>query len=506
MQIAAIVDSSPPLKDCSGAVQGQAEPGGFDQLVALNLAQLFTVTELVNTPVQTGGLALGDSADFSGDQETDGGEVNSAAPVQALGPKFVSLPTSAFKDLGEICGAHQPRFSSLQISAFQDPGEISGAHRPEFANGQVPAPGSPELNVIDPAELQLPRIGEPTAKTAGNVPSVPGEPALPQISAEGTKTPNLPVISEEAEKTGEMVLLQADSAQPSKKDGRRELLSVTRTGLPEEAAPSEQAAVINSKNLKGTDVTARVLKSSPAAEPADKAPDHGFVLEEAGPAAAGEQKQDAQKTLFSETGKKAEIVSTSGKANHAEKIPNQNSAGHSNVKPNPAQPQQPQFDLNSLIQPSGHLSVETGINMAKEKLLQEVRQVFASFKGDQQQAQVRLKLDSEHLGPLTIRLFFNNGELSAHFYTESSSVKGFLEGCFQQLRDSLAQQDLRLNEALVFNTGDQGTSPGNYHERWSEETLSLYGNNNYRFYSRQHDESSGTRPEANGISQINYLI
>lgn len=63
---------------------------------------------------------------------------------------------------------------------------------------------------------------------------------------------------------------------------------------------------------------------------------------------------------------------------------------------------------------------------------------------------IRMKLQPEHLGEVTVNLTWSKGELTAHFVTATGLAKEALESAFPQLKQLLAQQDIRLSEAAVF--------------------------------------------------------
>jgi hypothetical protein len=142
----------------------------------------------------------------------------------------------------------------------------------------------------------------------------------------------------------------------------------------------------------------------------------------------------------------------------------------------------------------------TSLPELKGRLLQEVRN-FINHK-DGTQTQVQLKLEPEKLGHLTIRLYFQQGELNAHFYTGNEQVKEMLEGSLQQLKSSLNQLDLNLNQALVFvNNGGREQHPGRYLNEKNR-----YGRTAYRGDGRGPETGSGAVNPSGGISQVDYLV
>jgi len=67
----------------------------------------------------------------------------------------------------------------------------------------------------------------------------------------------------------------------------------------------------------------------------------------------------------------------------------------------------------------------------------------------------KIKLQPERLGEVTVKLTWSKGELAAQFVTASGLAKEALESSLPQLKEILAQQNIRLSEAAVF-MGQQG--------------------------------------------------
>lgn len=144
----------------------------------------------------------------------------------------------------------------------------------------------------------------------------------------------------------------------------------------------------------------------------------------------------------------------------------------------------------------------------KDRVLQEIRHIYNNTDGTDRQTQVQLKLEPEQLGQLTIKLYFHRGELNAHFYTANNNVKEILEGSLQQLRDSLGQQDLKLNEAFVFvGNGSQNQDNSSlYYEGKSQGSTALYGNHNYRKGGDISTEAAEVGQNETSSWQVNYLV
>ncbi|CCO09169.1 flagellar hook-length control protein FliK [Desulforamulus hydrothermalis] len=63
---------------------------------------------------------------------------------------------------------------------------------------------------------------------------------------------------------------------------------------------------------------------------------------------------------------------------------------------------------------------------------------------------LRIKLQPAHLGEVQVKLTWSKGELSAQFIASTVTAKDAIEAAFPQLKEILAQQDIRLSEAAVF--------------------------------------------------------
>lgn len=493
MQVSTIVESSAPPAAGFDTVQEQAKPGEFDQFVAEIFALLNAAQGQVNSGSQApisapAGSNPADTAFLIEGRKTAGSGIDGAFGIHWLQPAGAVAADQAVEN--------------LEMTA-----EMS-AETAEMISEQT-------ANII---------AGNTAGKTAEATASVaveaPGDPAAQQRPVEVVNMQNMPIPAgnfEETDKTGERVIFRVGKQAPETS------VDQNQNTLPETAdfegmfkadqvkAPvmgQGATAVVNVKQTKsaGFDETARITKFGQQGNlpPAEKAPNGDSLSNESVPAEAREYKQGAGKEVFAKAGMEAELVRPAGKTNPGERNPARNAAEPVTGKANLAPTQHPQFDLNSLSRSAGDVSRGADLNGVKEKLLQEIRHVFTAYKGDE--TQVRLKLDSEQLGQLTIKLFFNKGELSAHFYTESSSVKSVLESSIQQLKDSLAQQDLRLNEALVFNTDDRGGGPGQYYGERSKQGLSPYGKYNYHSDLETREEAMELPSVQAGHSRVNYLI
>lgn len=185
-----------------------------------------------------------------------------------------------------------------------------------------------------------------------------------------------------------------------------------------------------------------------------------------------------------------------------------NTAQSSNVQNSALQSNTAQFVASVPVQ-----SAQEPVPLAslQDRVLQEIRYIYQNEGAGNRQAQVQLKLHPAQLGELNVRLFFQNGELTAHFYAANNSVKEVLETSMQQLRTALEQQDLKLSEASVFVGGgneQQGQrQPGLSPEDGGWEGTHLYGDNgSYQENGRQSAEPLPAEGHAAADYQVNYLV
>lgn len=116
---------------------------------------------------------------------------------------------------------------------------------------------------------------------------------------------------------------------------------------------------------------------------------------------------------------------------------------------------------------------QTTIQQLPNKITEMVKALMV--QQDPGTTTLEMKLQPEHLGEVTVKLTWSKGELSAQFVAATSLAKESLETAFPQLKQLLAQQDIRLSEAAVFmgqqnQQWDQGEQRNN--NNWQYKTSS----------------------------------
>lgn len=180
------------------------------------------------------------------------------------------------------------------------------------------------------------------------------------------------------------------------------------------------------------------------------------------------------------------------------------SGGFNNSPDNAFQPSPGQ--VNGAGSQPGSARYPGGVSLTdlRDVVAQEIKHLYATRKGEP--AQIQIRLEPENLGKLTIKISYSNGELNAHFYTGSDHVKGILEGSIGQLRESLGQQELTLNQAFVFVGDDNSGGSGRQMEfanRQAEFFPDRHSGHNYSQLEMEPDDYYQTGTDFSGV---NYLI
>lgn len=102
---------------------------------------------------------------------------------------------------------------------------------------------------------------------------------------------------------------------------------------------------------------------------------------------------------------------------------------------------------------------EVPVSQFNAKLTEMIRALV--IQQNPGQTTLKMKLQPEQLGEVTVQLTWSKGELSAQFITATGAAKEALESAFPQLKELLAQQNIRLSEAAVF----MGQQTGQWEQR-----------------------------------------
>lgn len=134
----------------------------------------------------------------------------------------------------------------------------------------------------------------------------------------------------------------------------------------------------------------------------------------------------------------------------------------------PVKPEMPPTNLKGLEAGQKATSnPEVQLNQLPVRLTEMVKSMMLQHNPGS--TSLKMKLQPEHLGEVTVKLTWSKGELSAQFITSTGVAREALESSFPQLKQLLAQQDIRLSEAAVFmeqqtQQWDHGSQGSN--QRW----------------------------------------
>ena len=94
-------------------------------------------------------------------------------------------------------------------------------------------------------------------------------------------------------------------------------------------------------------------------------------------------------------------------------------------------------------------------NISKEELFSQIIENSKVIE-NQDFSEIRIQLKPDSLGKLTIRLIMEKGEMTAKFIAENHRVKESIESNFSELKDSLSQKGINIQNLSV-SVGQQGT-------------------------------------------------
>ena len=113
-------------------------------------------------------------------------------------------------------------------------------------------------------------------------------------------------------------------------------------------------------------------------------------------------------------------------------------------------------------------TVEVPLNQLPDRVAEMVRSMM--LQRSPGSTSLKMKLQPEHLGEVTVKLTWSKGELSAQFVAATNMAKEALETSYPQLKQLLAQQNIQLSEAAVFMEQDTGKwqqqGSQDSHNRW----------------------------------------
>lgn len=180
------------------------------------------------------------------------------------------------------------------------------------------------------------------------------------------------------------------------------------------------------------------------------------------------------------------------------------SGGFNNSPDDAFQPAPAQVNAAGSQPGSDRYSKSVSLTDLRDVVAQEIKHLYTTRKGEP--AHIQINLEPENLGKLTIKISYSNGELNAHFYTGSDHVKEILEGSIGQLRESLGQQELTLNQAFVFVGDDNSGGTGRQMEfgnRQAEFSPDRHSGHNYSQSKMEPDDYYQSGIDYPGV---NYLI
>ncbi len=389
-------------------------------------------------------------------KQTAAADVTDSAPIFAQAAKEIVINPGV-----KASGAAKATVTSTGLDVFHSVGTV-----------KQPA----TVNVTDSAPLFAHAIREPAAaldQVYNAVPAAKGTTGSENTTFARLEKPVMaqlgdPAVYEAALAVGDSPVFEAGS--PAATTARTETSAAATDQVLKAVLPGSPPAA-------GQVMTGQ----EPAATPAVETRTSGEAVK-----SAGKEKPPAVSTAAD-----TEAAITGGKGT---------GGAVENTTPNNAS----QYDSVSFM--SNSVDNQRTVKLAdmRDTLVQEIKRAYYQQKSEPL-TQVDLKLEPEHLGKLTIKLFFNGGELNAHFYAGNDYVKDVLEGSIQQLRQTLDQQDLKLNQAFVF-VGDDGRSGAGQSESGGRQPARYSGAYSGHTYGDIAAEPAVYEPSGHSYKMVNYLI
>lgn len=531
MQVTTVSEPAVATKGCGNNAEGQAGSGEFDLVMAALCAMISPA------PVNAAQGQGNSGGEKVADADTNG--LFPAGPAVSAKGTVTGLPE---KDQAGALPGQQPESNGAAGNGVDNvlqalaelspvPADKSGSPGvPQAVPAIIPAPGNPGAAMTTAQKPQLPGQSATSA----------GEPVQQAVPTGGqTVLTQLPAGAEPAAVQGQQqsisppqetagmsqVQLIMTKQEPAAAQEEKTAASVAGQNIPaaagEQTAASKNGMNANSVSVEKAENSLAGPKLETAVAKDQKEVIAAAVARQSIPAAVGEKTAElkngmnagsppAEKTENGAGGQKikqdiAVLSNEAGQAEGKEDKPGAAKTEAVKINSNVAQPTPVTVEQSVSARSTGDVARGVALPDLKERLVQEIKNIFTTNRGEPQ-TQVQLKLEPENLGQLTIKLYIHKGELNAHFYTGNSYVKDILEGSVQQLREALGQQDLRLNEALVFTNNSGGSGMDRYYDGRDGRPAPAYGGYNHRTYGEPQTETAGLVASETNLSRVNYLI
>lgn len=487
MKLALLDEAAPVFKESGQVAASRSDPEGFNLAMAAVLALLQSQSPGAAPAGNNSGAVPADSGTAGGDglesvslpviadvcgQEP--GQADPGAPAgQVQGPaKMMTAGISKGAEPASEYLSTQPARGPVQPRGAGNGGE-SGGRAPVFAGTLPPA------TEYDATALAGPRAYEAVNLVGKSLHPVPAK--QNQVPASGPQSGAVVNPGGEAVLGGSVV---------ARRRGDPAVFAAAPAAGASPAFGDDTMAAAPNPVKPGTAAVAQeaLLKAVPADNPAATGRGSAALPEGETRAGGGAAGPAGKESLGSGAAGEVEAAKTGDKG-----------AGGSVEKAFATQ-----FDAITAKANSMENLKTVNIPDLKESLIQEIERFYNNRKAEPM-TRVDLKLEPEHLGQLTIKLFFSKGELNAHFYTGNGYVKEILEGSMQQLRESLNQQDLKLNQAFVFVGGEGRGEPGQS-ESNGERAAPFPGIRHSPPYRGATVEQAGAEVSGGSRKLVNYLI
>lgn len=458
MQVTIVGETVHSAKLCAKAPESQADAGGFDMAMAAVMALLMPNSgEPPPAPNQMAGETVVIPSLSAETQKT-------ADLVTQQGV----LPGALAFDASEAAGTPA---QAVAVEEAQPPPQIAQADKMSISN-PVPNAGS-ELMQQEPAQEY------PDLRLANLV---------PDSSKKGLGS------SETADQS-----LFAKAADPGGIKDKTQIVTAVQNinanaeGDAVGAAPSG----LESSGEKSAPVKTVPVSFTPEANAQAAAAKANMVIETVQSRSTGAEGTEGKGNVVL-----SELMEVGGAGSTGEA--KNESGGFNNSPGTESQPSPGQ--VNAAGSQPGSARYPGGVSLTdlRDVVAQEIKHLYATRKGEP--AHIQIRLEPENLGKLTIKVSYSNGELNAHFYTGSDHVKGILEASIGQLRESLGQQELTLNQAFVFVGDDNSGGTGRQMEFGNRQAEFFPDRHSGHNYSQSKMESDDYYQPGTDFSGVNYLI